>query len=380
MNILYVAFKDFSKLHYGASKKVISECRAFEQMGHSVTLIGRNKSETVLITTDGKMDPLATHKPFFVNKLRPLIDKNRQIADIIDYVSDKKFDFCYIRYDLSDGNFVKMLREIHRICKQIFIEIPTYPYDREYAGKINAIRLKIDEHYGKQLKKYVSKIVTFYPVPNNMFFGIPCIHVPNGFDFDGIDIVKDDFLPDTIHVAAVSSMRQWHGYERMIEGLHRYYSNGGTRHLVLHLAGDGRELTKYKKLCEDYSLSESVVFHGAIHGKELDMLLEQCTLAVDSLGRHRTGVDVLSSLKSREYGAKGIPFINSCKVDIVDADFPYMLEVPADETPVIIDDVIAFYDKIYQGKRRSDVAREIRTYIESKSNIQAVMKLVESRI
>ena len=380
MNVLYIAFKDFSKLHFGASKKVISECRAMEQAGHTVTLMGRNHNQTVTITTDGALTKVNEHNPFPVAKLQPLFDKKNEIRDVIAYIKDKTFDFCYIRYDLCDGDFMRMVKHIRQVCPTIYIEIPTYPYDKEYAGRVNGIRLKIDAHHAKKLKNYVSRIITFYKIPDDSFYGIPCINVPNGFDFDEVELIREDAVPATIEIAAVSSMRIWHGYERMIEGMHRYYAGGGTRNLILHLVGDGRECGKYKALCDEYRLGDHVVFHGAMHGKELDNLLEQCTLGIDSLGRHRTGVDVLSSLKSREYGAKGIPFINSCKIDIVEEDFPYMLQVPADESPVDVESVVSFFDKVYEGGSRLAVAKEVRAYIEHKSDMSAVMRQVLNTI
>ena len=41
MKLLYIAFKDFSNLHFGANAKVLSQCRAFEEYGYEVELIGR---------------------------------------------------------------------------------------------------------------------------------------------------------------------------------------------------------------------------------------------------------------------------------------------------------------------------------------------------
>jgi len=380
MNILYIAFKDFSKLHFGASKKVINECRAFEQAGHTVTLIGRRNDKVVTITTDGVCTDIAPIRKAVVGKLQPLTDKDEQMRVVASYVADKQYDFCYIRYDLCTKTFIAMLRAIKAVCPKVFIEIPTYPYDKEYAGRVNGIRLKIDAHHAKKLKNYVSRIITFYKIPDDSFYGIPCINVPNGFDFDEVELIREDAVPATIEIAAVSSMRIWHGYERIIEGMHRYYAGGGTRNLILHLVGDGRECGKYKALCDEYRLGDHVVFHGAMHGKELDNLLEQCTLGIDSLGRHRTGVDVLSSLKSREYGAKGIPFINSCKIDIVEEDFPYMLQVPADESPVDVESVVSFFDKVYEGGSRLAVAKEVRAYIEHKSDMSAVMRQVLNTI
>lgn len=376
MHILYVAFKDFAKLHFGASKKVINECRAFEQAGHTVTLIGRSGDQVVTITTDGQRTPIAPIRRAAVGKLQPLTDKNVQMATVAQYVADKAYDFCYIRYDLCTGKFLAMLKAIRRVCPKIFIEIPTYPYDQEYRGRLNKLRLWYDHRTAAKLGRYVDKIVTFYAVPGDAFHGVPCLLVPNGFDFSEVDIIRQDEVPQVIDIAAVSSMRIWHGYERMIEGMHRYYDGGGRRDIRLHLVGDGREGSKYRELTARYGLDKQVIFHGAMHGQALDDLLENCTLGIDSLGRHRTGISVLSSLKSREYGAKGIPFINSCEIDIVDDTFPYMLKVPADESPVDVQQVVDFYDRVYTDGSRIKVAKEVRQYIEARSDMHAVMQQV----
>lgn len=107
-----------------------------------------------------------------------------------------------------------------------------------------------------------------YKIPGDKYRDIPVFQVPNGFDFDGIKIVEDDTVPDDIHIVIVSSMRHWHGYERMIKGLNEYYNNHGDRNILLHLVGDGRE-GKYQELTEKYSLQDHVIFHGAMHGENL---------------------------------------------------------------------------------------------------------------
>lgn len=376
MNILYIAFKDFSKLHFGASKKVISECRAFKKLGHDIILYGRRKNATIKMLDTGQVSVVKTHNIAVVPLLQPVLDKYHQINDIVCDIKNKKYDLCYIRYDLSSGHFLKLIKRLFNICSRIVIEIPTYPYDKEYNGWINRIRLKIDSYYADKLNKYIKNIISFYEIPNGNFHGIPVTHVPNGFDFDEIKIIERDDVPYEIHIAAVSSMRLWHGYERFIEGLHMYYTNGGIRPIYLHLVGDGRECNKYQSLVYQYNLNKNVLFHGAMHGKELDLLLEQCTLGIDSLGRHRTGIYQLSSLKSREYGAKGIPIINSCKIDIIDNDFNYFLQVPANESPINMVDIIAFYEKCYADGSRIKVAKEIRSYIEKKSSMNVVIEQI----
>ena len=110
-------------------------------------------------------------------------------------------------------------------------------------------------------------------------------------------------------------------------------------------------------------------------------MYEKCSLGVDSLARHRSGISVLSSLKSREYGAKGIPIINSCKIDIIDNDFPYLLQVPADESPIDMEKVSEFFKACYKtGKTREKVASNIRDYISHKSSMKATLYSVVNKL
>lgn len=381
MNILYIAFKDFSNLHFGANKKVINECKALERMGHIVTLIGRNHSDIVKISTDYSIEIIKKYKPYKIEVINKIFDKKHQLKEARKYTKNKLYDLCYIRYDLSTPDFVYTVKKLKNICKKIVIEIPTYPYEKEYEhAKFSTFRLWLDKHCGKQLVGYVDYIISFYEILNSSFFDIPVIVVPNGYDFSETKIIANSNVSEDIHIAAVSSMREWHGYERFIEGMYDYYKNKGNRNIILHLVGKGVEYDKYKKLVEKYNLENHVIFHGPMHGEELDDLLEMCALGIDSLARHRSGISVLSSLKSREYGAKGIPIINSCKIDIVDDEYPYCLYTKPDETPIPMKDVISFYDKIYSNRNRIEIAVKIRKYFESRSDMNAVMKQIMDKI
>lgn len=378
--LLFIAFNNFSNLHFGPTAKVLSQCRAFESHGYSVELLGRIGSDTAIIKDSENYKVISQHRTLINNvRARNFIDKHNQIVDIKKYIKNREYDACYIRYDFSDSDFISLLRVLKKHCKKIILELPTYPYEQENKyGIMSKVRMFIDKHYRKHLHKYLDAIVTFYG-DHKTIFGVPVIVVPNGFDFSRMELVKEELHDDAIHIVAISAMREWHGYERMIEGLNEYYSSASSEHrnFILHLVGDGREYGKYKALIEKYSLHDHIILEGAMYGEELDKLYEKCALGIDSLARHRSGISVLSSLKSREYGAKGIPFINSCKIDIIDEDFPYLLSVPADETPVDITAVEKFCDRCYPcGKSRTETAGEIRSYIEARSGMQQTMKKV----
>lgn len=378
--LLFVAFNNFSNLHFGPTAKVFSQCRAFEELRYEVELIGRIGSDTAVIKSVQDYKVVSEHKVLISNvRARNFIDKHDQINDIKKYIKNRCYDACYIRYDFSDGDFISLLKLLKGCCKKIVLELPTFPYDEENKyGIMSKLRMVVDKKYRTQLHKYLDTIVTFYG-NHEKIFGVPAKIVPNGFDFDRMKLVSEDLPEDAIHIVAVSAMREWHGYERFIEGMNNYYSNGeeNKKNIILHLVGDGREHSKYKSLVEKYRLDNHVIMEGAMFGETLDALYEKCGLGIDSLARHRSGIDVLSSLKSREYGAKGIPLINSCKIDIIEDDFPYLLRVPADESPIDIESVVEFYDKCYgNGKSRHETGKEIRSYIEQKSSMKYVLSHV----
>lgn len=345
--------------------------------------IMKKATVTILIHNGQQPQPISSRKTHIKHaRLRNLLDKQNQYRDIKEYIRGKQYDACYVRYDFSDPGFIGVLKELRKKCSVICLELPTYPYEDENKyGALSKAKMVIDQVYRKQLHNYIDFIVTFYSGHDSLF-GIPVQVVPNGFDFSTMALVTQPLPEDAIHIIAVSSMREWHGYERFLAGMHAYYAgqSGDKRNLVLHLVGNGREYGKYKALVEQYGLRQHVILEGAMHGEKLDALYEQCALGIASLARHRSGIDVLSSLKSREYGAKGLPMINSCKIDIIGEDFPYLLRVPADETPIDIEEVVAFYDRCFaSGKTRREVGKEIRSYIEEKSGMKQTLRAVVNR-
>lgn len=378
--LLFIAFNNFSNLHFGPTAKVFSQCRAFEALGYEVELVGRIGSDTAVIGNDRDYSVVTKHSVLINHtRARNIIDKHYQIVDTKKFIKNRSYDVCYIRYDFSDGDFTSLLKKLRPNCKKIVLELPTYPYDEENKyGIMSRLRMAVDRVYRGHLHKYLDLIVTFYG-NHKEIFGVPAKTVPNGFDFSRMELVSEELPADAVHIVAVSAMREWHGYERFIEGMKNYYAQGeeNKMNFILHLVGNGREYGKYKELIEKYSLESHIILEGAMFGEKLDTLYEKCALGIDSLARHRSGIDVLSSLKSREYGAKGIPLINSCKIDIMEDDFPYLLRVPADESPIDIQAVAEFYNRCYRGgKSRLEIGREIRSYIEKKSSMEYVLSQV----
>lgn len=134
--------------------------------------------------------------------------------------------------------------------------------------------------------------------------------------------------------------------------------------MYFHLVGEGPEKAKYEKLVRESGLEQYVIFHGYCTGEKLEEIYDQSTLAVETLGLHRVGISLSSSLKSREYLSKGLPLISSVDVDVIPKDYPYLFPVAGDESPIPVKEVLSFYDQVYaEGPER--VRDAIRGFAET---------------
>ncbi len=291
----------------------------------------------------------------------------------------KQYDYIYIRKFIPCSNgfikFLKWIKESNKDCK-IILEIPTYPYDKENLKSIKHITmLLIDMIFRKKMKRYVDRIVTLDN--SSCIFGIPTINIQNGIDCSSIPIVEKKHRNNNeIHLIAVATnFSFWQGYDRLIEGMYEYYKYSiHDCKVILHLCGDGEDLKKYKKMVKEYNLEKYVIFHGLVNGEELTTIFNLCDIGISSLGCHRKNLKILSTLKSREYLARGLPIVSSSKIDCLPEGFKYCLYVPEDETPININLLVEFYKDI--NKNNKNICIEIRQFAEENIDISITMKPV----
>lgn len=349
----------------GICKKILTQVKAFRDMGYTVDFCYTKKGDTYIENGNSSQ---------CIGKKRSHIVRKDVCSNVFAYVEDKKYDAVYIRYCFAERSFIKLLKCFHEKCGKVVVEIPTYPYDDEFLDRWDRrLFLALDKVYRNKMYKYVDKIATFSR--DDEIFGIPTIQIANGIDFSKIKERKPSELGNTINIIAVAMISKWHGYDRLIRGMGEYYKNGGRREICFYIVGDGDELENYKKIVGEYGIGERVVFCGAMYGEELDALYNKSTLAVEVLGGHRKGIYISSSLKSREYAAKGLPMVTSMIIDIFEnTGYSYLYKVSEDENPVDVSQMLEFYDNIYGGKSPETVASEIRNYARGICDIKIVMQ------
>lgn len=295
---------------------------------------------------------------------------------ILKFANENHIGLVYIRSFHNANPFtIRFYRKLQKAGIKAVMEIPTYPYDQEYRNVplFWKIELGIDKIYRKRMAKALSAIVTFTNEP--VIFGKETICISNGIDFDAIPLKKSTPNKQTnkqVHLLAVAEVHYWHAYDRILSGLGEYYRHPQKREVFLHIVGGlGQyEQQLFEQLIQKYNLQDHLLLYGQKQGEELDRLFDKCDFAIGSLGRHRSGIDKIKTLKNREYTARGIPFIYS----ETDEDFdhmPYILKAPADETPVDVREILNFLDT------HSIPAQEIRESIRHLSWKIQMQKVIQ---
>lgn len=303
------------------------------------------------------------------------------LESILQVPTHKKRCFFYIRYCPLDRRFLSFIARLKVLFPEasIILEIPTYPYYKEYMQSRTMWPWVIkDLVYRGELKKYIDRVATYSP--DNMIFGIPTIKMINGIDITRIAPIgtekKDGDMK--IRLIAVAQFQASHGYERVIKGLKNYYDNGGTRAIELHLVGEGTEEKKYRDLSHKLGIEERVFFYGFKTGAELDDIYGNIDIGLSDFGLYKRGVTKSSALKVREYLARGIPVVGGSNNDaFVGSGKQYCLEYPNDSSIIDFEKMLVWYDSLigrYGGRIR--LASDIREYAKKTVDISVTMEPV----
>ena len=357
--LVYHGFEDYS----GISKKIHYQVKGLKENGHDVHLCYYD------VSSDGHRCRYVDGqviKDYGTGKWAAM----RQRMDyqcVYDYCVREGIQLIYARCFMNANPFlIKFFKGIRKAGIHAVTEIPTYPYDQEFIGYTRKERLglKIDQLFRHSLYKYMDTVVTFSDA--KVIFGQHTINISNGVDFDSIPLHNFQLfstskatssitsLNSQLHLIGVAEVHYWHGYDRVIAGIGEYYrkfreESLECRNIFFHIVGgvhpaymDGVPKSPgFQKIIDKYDISDKIIFHGQLFGKELDEVFNHCQFAIGSLGRHRSGITVIKTLKNREYATRGIPFIYSEQDDDFDQQ-PYIIKAPADETPIDIRQIIDF--------------------------------------
>ena len=340
--MLYISYMNLDReCTVGIKKKIKAQCRAFEKAFGSVYYTSFSGHTIYLLSKDEIVE-----KEFALTK--------KMCNDIVlEWLKKYEINKTYIRYDYSDIWFLDFLNELRKRCIKVVLEFPTIPYDGE-RGSCRPIE---DRYYREQLCHYVDCCTTYANYKE--VFNIPCIPLTNGVDLEEHRAKRYREKDGSIILVAVATMVRWHGYERVIEGMHEYYSNGGEKNVIFNLVGNGGQVSYYKRIVDTYHLNKNVVFHGVLEGNKLDEIYDNSDIAIGSLALYKIGIKSLAPIKLREYCARGIPLIYGYDdISFSDDDY-FVYRVPNDSSMIDVNGIVDFYNKMYDGR---DFVKDMRQY------------------
>lgn len=361
----YIARLDLTQQHLsGVAAKIRGQISALEALPARIELV-HPTGESILV--DGQpwksygKGRLAKRWTYYFRFYVELAKRTREL------------DFVYIRYQGCSPIFLWMLRQLRREHPglAVIIEVPSYPFHTEARSLREHIFMRVDRATRCQLRRYVDRIVTFSK--EGSIFGIQTIETDNGVDIDRVSIAPRSPSDQRLHLLGLANLSFWHGYDRVLAGLARYRALGAKRGVFFDIVGTGTELERLQALSSELGLTDCVKFWGPRQGKALDEIMAQAHVGISSIGMHRLKVDT-SNIKSREFCARGLPFV----IGYPDRDFysglPFVMHIPPDESPLDIEGLVQFHAQLVSS--HSDYTTTMRDYAERNLSWAAKMRPV----
>jgi len=370
-SVLFIMRYYIGGRHDSLQSKFKGQMKAVESLGYNVWFTGIAENAVYLCNADNriKIGELNQRDNSFFSKIKFYATYYRSLINALEK-NGIDFNIAYIRNLFFTNNSIKLLKTLKKNNVKIVMEIPSYPIKDEIK-RYDSILLKSILYASYNLMKLHSKYVDLYAVIGecfgNVFFGRKAIRIINGVDINILPFrlpEPKDAENDEMHLLAVASMSYWHGYDRLIKGLFDYYRENKKEKIYIHLVGGGGDgsLDKWKKLAEDLKLNDHVIFEGYLTGDMLDRMFDISNVAVSSLAGYRKNLFSSAELKSREYMARGIPFVYATDDKILELVPEYCLRVENNSSNIDFNQVIDF---IKRTRKDPSITDKMRAYAET---------------
>jgi len=333
MKVAYVTYLPYPNLE-GIKNKIKHQARAAFELGLDMDFL------TII---DGKEVIENNYREINFNKTGTLAaNRKLRFYRIYKTIDFDYYDVLIIRYPHADisGLLVnkkyghKIISEHHtdeeselKLIKnhdQLYLE---YQYSRKYLKNILGVI---------GVTKEISKIQ--FEKSNNLYRTIG-----NGVLVDNIAFTQFAlFDGEVLNIAFVASSfkAKWRGLDLIFKAFQGYNEN---IKIVLKLIGHISEdiQTEAKKI---NTLNKKVLieYYGALKGKLLDKHLSECTIAFSNLALFRKNITEGSTLKAREYLARGLPFVYGYYDFDIDETLPYVKRVNLQTENLNLVEIIEF--------------------------------------
>lgn len=320
----------------GITKKIRSEIRTLREMGKEVFYTSYEQDAIAVFDNEDKI-VLRKKYPFPIALYRSKARYYWLERTAIEFLQkNHEFDLGYFRLGPPNNMLFKMFEELKKNNAKIVAESLAYFPGIKYTSLGGKYIMYCFEKNRNRFKKYIE-----YFLCEGQFdelFGVPAYTMNMGVDVENIRPHQYMGNQDELNLISVANENVYHAYDRIIESVRAYKGNVKIK---VHLVGEISDTTK--ALISKYRLQERVLLYGKRRGKELDEIYDKCNVGLGPFGQHRVGGKKDTGLKTKEYFAKGLPYIFSGEEPTVPEGYPYICQFPSDESLVNFDKVWEFY-------------------------------------
>lgn len=346
--LLFVTYYYIEK-EYPLKTKFNGQIAGLRKLGFEVWYLGIKEDGIYLLHKDTSTLVLKM-KDFDLSKKINKLIYFRLAKALVITLNNQSFDYIYMRNMNKAPQFFSFARRAKKSNTKLIVEIPTHPVKPELKldkRLLSPILIFIKSILGRLFSRYVFFYTVIGDPIDGFYLKRPALNIINGIDVSQIPLRRKTETAD-INLLAVASMSQWHGYDRLIEGLSNYKKSSGKENITFNLVGPDNDgsIEKWKRLVAAYELEEHVYFHGPLYGEDLDLMFEKATIGIGCLGSHRKNLKAASSLKVKEYVARSLPFICDVSEISIPSDREWCMQVDESDDAIDINQIINFANKI----------------------------------
>ncbi len=372
MKVIYLTTTNVSEKS-GVMYKIRGQVNAMRKEGFEVDIIYPKNNLIERENLKG-VKPLCQFKDLPVLRFFTMIQKLYLCSQLV--VEDEGYSGVYIRYSFFDKFFFNFVRHLKKLGVKVFLEIPSYPYDAEYRNKnmLKKLSLFIDKYYRKKVSKYIDYCFTPSKVSYDIY-GMKTMFFGNGVSVDSVPKRKQKQTnKNELKLIAVANVFPWHGYDRVVKGIAEYK---GSKRLVFHVVGDGFDIKNLRRLVGDLNLEKKVIFHGKKFGKDLDEICNSSDIGVGAIAMHRLNVKNVSSLKTKEYCLRSLPFIALEGDSDFKKDFDYVFHIESSSKPVDMEEVVNFFARVSKKNYINDMREYAEKFLSWDSKFKPVIDIMQ---
>lgn len=326
----------------------------------------------------------ANHRKFF----RDIAERKNLDKAIYNYINQhyNNVDFFYFRYPGASRFLFKTAKKFGKKIvsehqgkeiSEILSASDQNPFGFRPSKLIGWIQYQLLPLYNEKIwgVYFAKKIKTIVAVTDEI--GIyqknkGCKNVivcSNGINVSQFPIRKIPVLEEEIRLLflkGTAGVSAWNGLDRITNSLQQYYLNNPNPSDKIKLLIGGHIIDN------EVPESEYIEQLGYLNKESIDKLANQVHLGVSTMALYKKNLEEAAVLKTREYIARGIPFIYAAKdPDLNEVASDFYLKFSNDETLLDMKKVIEFVKKINSDPLHPQKMRE---YAEKHLDYKAKMK------